>query len=115
VGRIDLGARPTLVRALGGKDLRGRLGAGLSFLSPRPLPFGDFADPVALLDAGAGIGWGPVELGVDLFNVLDVEYAALEFSFPSTWDPAAPPRRVPARHFAAGPPISWVVSLEVAL
>jgi hypothetical protein len=115
VVRVDLGARHTFMRSLGGNDLRGRLGAGLSFLSPRPLPFGDFADPLALLDAGAGLGWGPLELGVDFFNILDVDYGALEFNFPSNWDPDAPPRRVPARHFAAGPPLSWLVSLEVAL
>jgi TonB family protein len=115
VGRVDLGARHSFVDDLGGRDLRGRLGAGLSYLSPRPLPFGDFSSPVALLDAGAGVGWGPIEAGIDVFNILNVEYAAIELNFPSDWDPEGPRRRVPARHTAAGPPITWMVSLEVAL
>lgn len=115
VGRLDLGARHAIVRDLGGEALRGRVGAGLSYLASRPLPFGAYAKPVALLDAGAGVGWGPFELGLDLFNLLDVEYAATELSFPSNWDPSGPAPRVPARHTAAGAPLSWMASLEVAL
>ena len=113
VARADVGARHELVRDLGGYDLRGRIGTGLSYLGPRPLPFGGSASPVALLDAGGGIGWGPVELGIDVFNVLNVEYAASVFNFPSDWDPDAPRARVPEQHTAAGPPISWMASLEV--
>jgi TonB family protein len=114
VARVDIGARRTWMQ-LGGEALRSRLGAGLSYLSKRPLPFGGHAQPVALLDAGASLGWGPLELGIDVFNLLDVEYAAVEFNFPSDWNPDAPRRRVPERHTAAGPPLSWMASLEVAL
>jgi iron complex outermembrane receptor protein len=114
--RADLGARRTLIEAAAGQPLSAGVGLGFSFLSARPLPYGDFADPVALLDASATSSWGPLELGIELFNVLDRRYAALEYSFPSDWDPADGFRpRTPARHFAAGAPRSWLVSLGVRL
>jgi len=115
VGRIDVGARHRLLRDLGGNDLRGHLGTGLSYLGPRPLPFGGQSPPFALLDAGASVGWGPIELGFNVYNILNVQYAASVFNFPSDWDPNGPRRRVPEVHTAAGAPLSWLASLEVRL
>ncbi|MEC7519656.1 MAG: TonB-dependent receptor [Myxococcota bacterium] len=112
--RADLGARGTLVDDVLGQKLRGHVGAGYSFLSPRPLPFGGFADPVSLFDASAGLGWGPVDLDVSFFNLFDVRYAASEFVFASSWDPDAIPSRVPARHLAAGSPFTFMVTLGIS-
>jgi len=114
--RADLGARHAFIQDLGGESFGGRLGIGFSFLSSRPLPFGDFAVPVALLDASAGLWWGPLELSVEVYNLLDSAYAAVEYSFPSDWNPDDGVRpRTPARHTAAGAPLSWQVSLGVTL
>src|SRR5690606_56037 len=77
--RADLGARRTLLERLGGLPFGARAGVGLSYLSARPLPYGDFADPFALLDASLGLSWGPVDLGFEVFNLLDTEYAAVEY------------------------------------
>ena len=116
VVRGDLGARHTFVQNLGGESLGGRLGIGYSLLSPRPLPFGEFSPTVSLLDASAGLAWGPLELGFEVFNLLNTEYAAIEYSFASDWDPSDGVRpRTPARHTAAGAPFSWMLSLEVKL
>ena len=115
VVRLDLGARPTLARNLGPWDLKGRAGLGFSFLSHRPLPYGGFADPVALLDASTGLGWGPFDLGFEIFNLLNSRYAATEFTFASSWDPDGARTRTPARHIAAGAPLSWLVTLGVSL
>ena len=112
--RADLGARSTLAEDVLGEELRGHVGLGYSFLSPRPLPFGGFADPVNLVDASAGLGWGPVDLGVSFFNIFDVRYAASEFVFTSSWDPDAVPTRVPARHLSAGSPFTFMVTLGVS-
>lgn len=114
VVRADLGAHGPLVH-LGDWDLEGRVGVGFSFLSPRPLPFGAFAEPVALLDAQAGVRWGPLEAGVELFNLTDTRFAALEYSFASSWSPAEPPSRLPARHFSAGAPLTVLGTLGVTL
>lgn len=116
VVRADVGARHTFVQRLAGHPFWGRAGIGLSYLSARPLPYGDQADPFALLDASAGLGWGPVELGLEVFNLLDTRYAAVEYSFASDWDPNDGVRpRTPARHTSAGAPFSWMVSLGVTL
>jgi iron complex outermembrane receptor protein len=115
VVRVDLGARQTLARAVGRWDLVVRAGAGLSYLSPRPLPYGDFAEPVALLDASVGASWGALELSLEGFNLLGRRYAASEFNFASSWDPDAPRSRTPVRHTAAGPPFSWLATLGVSL
>jgi len=116
VVRADIGARKTLIDEAGGRETTGRVGVGFSFLSSRPLPYGQFASPLALLDASAGASWGPFELSLEMFNLLNVQYAASEYAFASDWDPndGVRPRTV-ARHTAAGSPLSWLVSLEVTL
>ena len=116
VVRADLGVSGPLVGPLGGHDLHARLSVGFSFLSSRPLPFGDFADPVALLDASGTVSWGRLDLTFELFNILNSRYAAIEYSFPSDWNPNDGVRpRTPARHIAAGTPLSWLISLGVQL
>jgi iron complex outermembrane recepter protein len=93
-------------------DVRG--GAGFTFLSPRPLPFGQFAAPVSLLDLSAGVRVGPVGLTLEVFNVIGTRYAATEYSFVSSWDSSGIPSRVPARHFSAGAPRTFVGSISVS-
>jgi iron complex outermembrane recepter protein len=116
VVRADVSARRILVRSVGGLPLQGRLGVGFSYLSPRPLPYADFAAPVSLLDATAGLDWGALTLSADVFNALDARYAAVEYSFPSDWAPNDGVRpRIPARHIAAGSPFALMVSLGVRL
>jgi hypothetical protein len=114
--RTDIGAKHTLVDDYAGHSLVGRAGLGFSFLSARPLPYGDFAEPVALLDASVGFSWGALDLGFEVFNALNTSYAAAEFAFPSDWSPNDGVRgRTPARHISAGSPLSWLVSLGVSL
>ncbi len=115
VARTDAGARHALVERLGPHELMGRVGFGLSYLGPRPLPFGGSAAPVGLLDASAALGWGPLELSFDAFNLLDVAYAASLYNFPSHWNPEAARSRVPERHSSAGAPFSWRANLQVQL
>lgn len=116
VVRADIGIRRGLLEELGGYDLKGRAGVGMSFLSSRPLPYGDFAEPVLLLDALVGVSWGRFELGAEMFNALDSSYGAHEYSFPSDWSPNDGVRpRTPARHVAAGAPLTWMAYLGVTL
>lgn len=115
VVRLDLGGRRALVKDAGRWDLVGKVGFGFSFLSPRPLPYGAFADPVSLLDASAGVVWGPFDLTFEAFNLLDQRYSSSEYFFSSNWDPDAPQTRAPARHSAAGAPFSWLMTLGISL
>jgi outer membrane receptor protein involved in Fe transport len=114
--RADVGGQTVLTDSLDGHDLVGRMGLGASFLSSRPLPFGAFADPVALVDASLGLHWGALDLGVEAYNLLDSQYAAVEYNFPSDWTPNDGTRsRTPTRHTSAGAPRTWMATLGVQL
>jgi len=95
--------------------LRSRFGVGFTYLSSRPLPYGQHADPVTLLDASAAVGWRFVELGLEAWNLADRRYAASEFSFVSNWGRPEIPSLLPARHLAAGPPRTLLFTLTVSL
>lgn len=112
--RADLGLQRSLGLALG-SGIEGRAGLGFSFLSARPLPYGELADPVALLDAALAITWAPLELGFEVHNLLDTRYAASELNFASDWRPGSARSRVPARHIAAGAPRAWLITVGVSL
>lgn len=112
VVRADIGLDKDLVE-LKGRPLGLRVGLGYSYLSPRPLPYGQFADPVHLLDASAAVRWSVVEVGVEAFNLLARRWAATEYNFVSDWGTRPIPSLLPARHFAAGPPLSVMGTLTL--
>lgn len=114
VTRIDLGARRAL-RKIGANPLVGRIGLGGNFMSQRPLPYGSLAPPIALVDLGLGLSWGPVRTSFDLFNLLNRQYAASVFNHPSHWNVDGPASRRPAQHTAAGAPRSWRATVELQL
>lgn len=114
--RADIGANRTLIDDLGGQSFGARTGIGFSYLSPRPLPFDESAAPVRLVDASAGLVWGFLDLSFEVFNLLNSRYSGAEFNHASDWNPNDGFRsRVPARHIAAGAPLSWMVSLGATL
>src|SRR5262249_5717383 len=82
--RGDIGAHRRLFD-FRGAPAEGRVGAGLTYLSPRPLPYGNFGVSVTLLDVSASLRWRIVELGLELFNLLDTRYEATQYSFVSNW------------------------------
>ncbi len=114
VVRIDARADEQ-VAVLADLPFRVRGAVGFSMLSRRPLPYGDDTDAFALLDLSAGVTWGPVDLGVDLFNVLDRRYQATGYSFASNWTPTATPSMVPAPSFAAGAPLTVLATLGLRI
>lgn len=67
------------------------------------------------LELNAGLSWWFLELGFQVFNLLNVQYAAQEFVFESNWDPNAPPTGQPARHIAAGAPRTFLFQIGFRL
>src|SRR5690606_27886756 len=114
VARVDVGVEHALGLFLN-EPWNGRVGLGFSAISARPLPYGDFASPFALLDASLGVQVSRFSFLLDVFNVLDTRYSSSEYSYVSHWDPAQPPSRRPMRHVAAGAPRTIMGSIEVNL
>lgn len=114
VVRADIGAHERLFD-LDGHPVRGRIGIGFSFLSPRPLPYGQEAAPVALLDAQVGAQWRWLSIGIEAFNLLDTRWSAAELYYVSNWRPSEQPSRLPARHYTAGAPFTILATLGVTL
>ncbi len=112
--RLDVGAGDDLVD-LWKYPLRGHVGLGYTYLSARPLPYSQTADPFSLLDLSAKLSWWFLEVGFQVFNLADAEYAANEFAFVSDWDPNAVGSRIPARHIAAGRPRTFFFTVGFRL
>jgi TonB family protein len=114
VVRADASYRRDLL-SLWGKPLVARAGFGATFLSPRPLPYGQQAQAVFVVDASLGIRRDFVELGLDATNLLGSRYADTEYSFVSQWHTSEAPSLLPARHIAAGAPLSILANLTFYL
>ncbi|MEM8607286.1 MAG: TonB-dependent receptor [Myxococcota bacterium] len=112
--RFDIGATEELVD-LGNYPLIGHLGFGFTYLSARPLPFQEFADPFSVLDASARLSWRFLEIGFQAYNLINKQYAGNEFAFVSDWDPDAVPSRIPARHISAGRPRTLFFTIGIRL
>jgi iron complex outermembrane recepter protein len=98
-----------------GQPLDWKVGYATSFLSARPLPYGQFSPPLFLVDATAGVRRDWLELSLDVINLFDARYAATEYAFVSNWLTSPIPSRVPARHISAGPPRAILFNVTVYL
>ncbi len=112
--RADLSAERRLFE-VSGHGVTGRMGAGYSYWSSRPLPFAERAAPVSLVDAELAFTYRMFVGTLSCFNVLGSEYAASELSYPSSWNPDAVASRLPSRHIVAGAPRSFHATLGVSL
>jgi iron complex outermembrane receptor protein len=97
---------------VGGHAFRAAGAAGLTYIAPRPLPFGQRSDDIATLDLSATFAWGPLELGGIVTNLFDFGYRLGEYNFASDFGSQAQPTLVPMRHFAAGQPRALYVTLS---
>lgn len=110
--RTDAVVKQKLTRVWG-RDLEGRIGSGLESLIGRPLPFGETGRNVFLVDASAGLRLKEVELGVDVFNLLDASWYDGQFVHASNFSQSRTPSRVPFRHVTIGPPRTFFFSLTL--
>lgn len=112
--RIDASAEHALLD-LRASPLIGRIGLGFTYWSPRPLPYSEQTAKVALLDGELALKYRVATLSLQLQNLTDARYSALELVAASNWDPGAVPSRIPARHVIAGAPRTWLLSLGLAI
>lgn len=112
VARAD-GSATRELATMENSPVNGRLGLGFSWLSGRPLPYGQTSKSFALLDPTANLSWKAFELSVDVYNVLNKQYAAMEYALVSNWQTQTVPSLVPARHISAGAPRTILASLNI--
>jgi hypothetical protein len=98
------GDLPWWKKKLRNHALRASLGAGVTYVGPRPLPFGARSDTIATLDANATLGWWFIDLSISSQNLTDTRYRLGEYNFASDFRSTTYPSLVPQRHFAAGAP-----------
>ncbi len=105
VFRSDSAVFAELPLRVGGQPLKGTLSAGVTYVGPRPLPYGQRSDDLFTIDASASVSWTHYEVGLMSTNLLDTKYRLGEYNYASNFNPAqVPPTLVPQRMFSAGAP-----------
>jgi iron complex outermembrane recepter protein len=89
---------------LAGKNVRGSIGYGLSYVGPRPLPYGELSDIIFVSDASVRFNWNIFELGFIGQNIFNSKYKLGEYNYVSDFHSAPEPTLAPERVFTAGPP-----------
>jgi iron complex outermembrane receptor protein len=102
--RSDTAMFHELPRLLAGHPLRGTLGAGITYVGPRPLPYGQVSSDIFTIDASAALTWGPYQVRVVCTNILNTQYRLGEYNFASDFHSQPQPTLVPDRTFTAGAP-----------
>lgn len=88
------------------------LALGASYIGRRALPYGQRSETIFTLDGSAALHFRGYELELEVTNLLDARYRQAEYDYVSDFGAGNPPTLVPARHFAAGSPRAFFVSLS---
>ncbi|MDP9151640.1 MAG: hypothetical protein M3O36_17095, partial [Myxococcota bacterium] len=99
---------------LGRRAVNGRVSVGYTFLAGRHLTDTVIGQSNHVLNAGAALRCGPVELSLDGYNLLGLHYADDEQVFVSNWSvQQGTSLASSARHAVAAPPLTAVGSLAL--
>lgn len=111
--RSDTALFSELPIAIQGKKVQGTLSAGITYVAPRPLPFGARGDDVFTVDLHASLSWTHYELGFVATNLFDSRYRLGEYNYSSDFRSQPVPSPAPVRHFTAGPPQSLFATFAI--
>jgi len=89
------------------------LNLGLTYVGPRPLPYGQQSASLFTLDAAIALSWAFAEVRLSASNVLDSRDRLGQYNFASDFRSQAQPTLVPEREFTAGPPRMWLLTLAL--
>lgn len=118
--RSDTVVHAKLPLKIDGDRVEGALGAGISFVGRRSLPFGEQSNTIFTLDTSASLAWRGFEIALSSTNLTGSRYRLGEYNFASNWNGGQPgqnarPTLVPVRHFAAGPPRAFFATLTITI
>lgn len=94
-------------------QLRAFAALGVGYVGERPLPHTEWTQPYTVVDTSLGVTYRTLELSTSLTNLFDARYRQSELNYASSFDPSAPLSQLPARHFSAGAPRQWLLTLSV--
>jgi TonB family protein len=111
--RTDLTVRRRLLD-VARRPLTGRAGIGYTLLGPPHLTDTLLGPINNVLNVGAGVRYGGVELGFDAYNVLDLHYADEQLAYFSNWSVSPATNRATfATHLIAAPPMTALGTLTL--
>jgi TonB family protein len=94
--------------------LTAAVGAGVTFVGRRPLPYNQMSDTLFTVDASGSVSYRRFELGFEVTNLFDRRYRLGEYNYASNFQGEGQlPTLVPVRHFSAGPPRLLFLTLAV--
>lgn len=112
VGRLDASLRRPL--RVGGHTFRYNIATGLSYVAPRPLPYGELGPAFGTFDAAVRLRYRAVELGIEGTNLFDRRNKIAVYNYASNFrDPSAFASRLSQQHFAAGPPRMFMATFTL--
>jgi TonB family protein len=114
VARADMRVKDR-VGAISGAPVSAWLGASLTLMHRRPLPFGELGRDIFVTDATVGAEYRAVELAVDVYNALDARYFDAEFVYAANFTPGGAASRLPERYATVGAPRAVLATLTVKL
>jgi hypothetical protein len=109
--RSDSALFRTLPWTVLGKPIRTTLGAGITYIGHRPLPYGEVSGTIFTIDASASAEWANYQLRFSATNLLDTQYRLGEYNYASDFHSQPQPTLVPDRTFATGPPRALFLTL----
>ena len=104
VFRSDTALFEDLPFRIAGSTPKGALSCGITYVGPRPLPFGQESQDIFTIDTAARLTWLHYEVGVTITNLLDTKYRLGEYNYASDFHSQQQPTLVPQRAFSAGAP-----------
>jgi outer membrane receptor protein involved in Fe transport len=111
--RADASIRGSLGR-VASRSVEARIGAGYTFISARRLNDALTTRPDHVLNVGAQVRYGAVEVALDGYNVLDRKYPDSADRYVSNWSLSPGQQRASlATHYVAAAPASVVGSVSI--
>jgi TonB family protein len=113
VFRSDTALFHDLPRAFLGRVARLSFGAGVTYIGPRALPYGEVSGDIFTIDAAATLTWGAYQVRLASTNLLNTQYRLGEYNYASDFHSQPQPTLVPDRTFTAGAPRAVLATFAI--
>ena len=115
VVRSDTALFHDLPRVILGHTARLSLGAGITYVGRRALPYGEVSGEIFTIDAAATLTWSAYQVRLAATNLLDTQYRLGEYNYASDFHSQPQPTLVPDRTFTAGAPRAVLATFAITL